>query len=43
MERIQTLETGSDDREANMWIFARAALDLLAEAIDNASAIVPPD
>ena len=43
MERIQTLETGSDDREANMWIFARAAIDLLAEAIDNASAIVPPD
>jgi hypothetical protein len=28
-----TLETGSPDREANMWIFAKTALDLLAECI----------
>jgi nicotinamide-nucleotide amidase len=28
-----TLETGSDDREDNMWAFAQAALDLLARAI----------
>ena len=41
VERIQTLETGSDDREANMWFFARAALDLLAESID--SAVAPSD
>jgi PncC family amidohydrolase len=28
-ERTITLETGSADREANMWTFAKAALDLL--------------
>ena len=37
VELVITLETGSDDREANMWAFARAALDLLASAIDRAS------
>ena len=37
VELVITLETGSDDREANMWAFARAALDLLATAIDRAS------
>ncbi len=29
VERALTLETGQDDREANMWAFARAALQLL--------------
>ena len=29
--RSLTLETGQADREANMWLFARAALDLLEE------------
>lgn len=33
-----TLETGRDDREANMWTFAETALDLLRRAIDNAPA-----
>jgi PncC family amidohydrolase len=33
MERVITLETGSPDREANMWTFTKAALDLLAECI----------
>jgi nicotinamide-nucleotide amidase len=31
--RSITLETGQSDREANMWRFARAALDLLEQAI----------
>ena len=31
--RALTLETGQGDREANMWRFARAALDLLEETI----------
>jgi nicotinamide-nucleotide amidase len=29
IERTMTLETGGADREANMWTFAQAALDLL--------------
>lgn len=33
-----TLETGRDDREANMWTFAEAALDLLRRAIDDTPA-----
>jgi PncC family amidohydrolase len=33
IERVMTLETGSPDREANMWTFTKAALDLLAECI----------
>jgi PncC family amidohydrolase len=33
IERVMTLETGSPDREGNMWIFVKAALDLLAECI----------
>ena len=33
LERAVTLETGSSDRLANMHAFARAALELLAEAI----------
>jgi len=33
VERVITLETGQADREANMWVFAKAALDLLLAAI----------
>ena len=33
VERVLTLETGHGDREANMWTFARAALELLHEAV----------
>jgi len=33
VERAITLETGSGDREANMWVFARAALDLLEQCV----------
>ena len=33
IERVMTLETGSPDREANMWVFAKTALDLLAECL----------
>jgi len=31
-----TVQTGSDDREQNMWAFADAALKLLLEALGNA-------
>ena len=37
VERSLTLETGSDDREANMWTFAQAALELLEQCIKEAS------
>jgi PncC family amidohydrolase len=33
VERARTIETGRGDREANMWAFTRAALELLAECI----------
>ena len=33
VEQVITLETGSSDREANMWVFAKAALDLLQDCI----------
>jgi nicotinamide-nucleotide amidase len=33
VERAITLETGDADREANMWFFTRAALDLLEQCI----------
>lgn len=33
-EKVLTLETGSNDRVANMRAFTRAALDLLEEALD---------
>ena len=36
VERARVVETGLDDREANMWRFAEAALSLLAEALDEA-------
>jgi len=32
-ERAITLETGSGDREANMWAFAKAALELFATSL----------
>ena len=32
-EKALIIETGSPDREANMWAFAQGALDLLAEAL----------
>ncbi|MDP6876441.1 MAG: CinA family protein [Alphaproteobacteria bacterium] len=35
VERVITLETGSNDREANMWVFAKAALDLLYACIEE--------
>ena len=34
-EIVTTLETGSDDREGNMWTFAQAALDLLKKTMDS--------
>ena len=36
VEKVITVETGDDDREANMWVFARAALDLLEECVREA-------
>ena len=36
VERSITVETGDSDREANMWVFARRALDLLEECIRKA-------
>ena len=33
VERVITLETGSPDREKNMWLFAEKALAVLEEAI----------
>jgi nicotinamide mononucleotide (NMN) deamidase PncC len=33
VERAITVETGQPDREGNMWVFARAALDLLLTCI----------
>ena len=35
IERAVTIETGRADREANMWAFTRAALDLLAACIEE--------
>jgi len=35
IERTLTLETGQADREANMWTFAKAALDLLETCIKD--------
>ena len=37
VERTKTLETGDNDREANMWIFAKAALNLLEECLKEAN------
>ena len=33
VERSVTIETGDNDREANMWVFTGAALDLLEECV----------
>ena len=37
VERAITVETGDSDREANMWKFATAALELLEECVKEAS------
>ena len=37
VERAITVETGDSDREANMWEFAAAALELLEECVKEAS------
>ncbi len=37
VERVITVETGSADREANMWAFTRAALDLLTSCLTAAA------
>ena len=36
IEQTKTLETRDNDREANMWVFTKAALDLLEECITEA-------
>ncbi len=36
VEKVITVETGDSDREANMWVFAKAALDLLEECVREA-------
>ncbi len=38
VERALTVETGRADREANMWAFTRAALDLLDRCVGEAPA-----
>lgn len=35
VERVMTLETGDADREANMWAFAKAALELLEQCVSE--------
>ena len=35
VERVVTLETGKNDREANMWVFTKGALDLLHTVIEE--------
>ena len=37
VERAITVETGDSDREANMWKFTAAALELLEKCITEAS------
>ena len=37
IERVITLETGVMDREANMWTFAKAALELLERCVQDVS------
>ena len=39
IERAKIINTGSDDREANMYAFAIAALELLAESLSASSNI----
>ena len=38
LERSMLLNTGVNDRQANMWSFAAAALELLGDALDEKSA-----
>ena len=38
VERALTIETGRPDREANMWVFTRAALQLLAACVGETKA-----
>ena len=33
VEKVITVETGQADREANMWVFVQAALDLLEQCV----------
>ncbi len=35
IERAVTIETGDNDREANMWVFARAAFELLEQCLHD--------
>ena len=35
VERTMTLETGDDDRVANMWVFAQTALDFFEQCVDE--------
>ena len=37
IERSITVETGSADREANMWTFAKAALELLEQCVKESN------
>lgn len=37
VERVLTVETGDADRQANMWVFAREALALLAACLADAA------
>jgi PncC family amidohydrolase len=37
VERVITIETASADREANMWVFTRAALDLLKSCLEESA------
>ena len=37
VEKSITLETGDSNREKNMWVFAKAALDLLQECVREAA------
>jgi nicotinamide-nucleotide amidase len=37
VELSRTIETGSADREANMWVFAEAALNLLEHAVKEST------
>ncbi len=35
VEKVITLETGDADREANMWVFAKAAFELLEQCVQE--------
>ena len=38
LEAVITIETGSAEREANMWVFARRAVELLESCMQKAGA-----